>query len=127
MDERYSATEWIAAYLEWAGAAREARDAGSIDPAPAAAEEDGIEFARAYFEWMDARRTEAAPKPEPSVAATREAILLAALRTESDCIRVLRRVLDAGEASPRAVGLACEAIEYAELLLKDARLLSVRV
>jgi hypothetical protein len=125
MEERYSATEWIAAYLEWAGAAREARDAGSIDPAPAAAEEDGIEFARAYFEWMDARRLESAAAREPNT--TRQAILLAALRTESDCMRFLRRVLDAGEASPRAVGLACEAIESAEKLLEDERLLSARV
>lgn len=126
MDQRYDDSQWIAAYLEWTAADRDGLDAARTDPAHGGGE-DQMQFVQAYLDWMDARRSEAAPKPEPTVAATREAILLAALRTESDCIRVLRRVLDGGEASPRAVGLACEAIEYAELLLRDARLLSVRV
>lgn len=124
MDQIHAESIWIAAYLEWTGAAREAPAVRSIDPDPAAADEDGMQFARAYFEWMDARRIEAAPRRRPSIGATQEAILLAALRTESDCMRFLQRVLDAGEASPRAVGLACEALEYAEKLLADERLLA---
>jgi hypothetical protein len=125
MDQRHVESNWIAAYLEWTNAAREAPVARSIDPDPAVAEEDGMQFASTYFEWMDARRIEAAPRRAPGIGATQEAILLAALRTESDCVRFLRRVLDAGQASPRAVGLACEAIEGAESLLEDERLLAV--
>jgi hypothetical protein len=137
MDQRHAESQWIAAYLEWTHAASGASDFQSVDPVPAVNGEDAAQFASAYFEWTDARRIESAPRRAPDIgaarppngelavpSATREAILLAALRAESDCVRFLRRVLDAGEASPRAVGLACEAIECAETLLQDERLLA---
>jgi hypothetical protein len=141
MDQRYDDSQWVAAYLEWTGADRDGLDAARTDAAPAAGGEDQMQFVHAYLDWMDARRTVAAPRREPRAAAPqrpgreaevrgtrREAILLAALRTQSDCIRVLRRALDGGHAPPpHAVGLAYEAIEFAELLLKDERLRSVRV
>jgi len=131
MDDRYSGTHWIAAYLEWADAGRGTLDAAPIDPPPASADENRLRFIDAYHEWMDAGRHAAEPASSsgeiPLASAKREAILLAALRAQSNCIRVLRRVLDAGQTSPYAVGLACETIEYTHELLEDGHLISARL
>ncbi len=131
MDDRYSGTDWIAAYFEWADAGPGTLDRAPIDPLAAAADEDTLRFVDAYLDWMDARRPAIAPLPPSGnialAAAKREVILLAALRAQSNCIRVLRRVLDGGQTAPYAVGLACETIEYTHKLLEDGQLLPLRL
>jgi len=119
---------WINEYLEW-------MDPGSsgISATPAISADANMDFVAAYLEWIDSapsvtapgRATVVAHAPAPAgieiyrPEALREAILLMALRTESECVHVLRQVVDQGDATSRTVELAAEAIAYAERLLED--------
>jgi hypothetical protein len=78
----------------------------------------------AYFEWQEA--SAAAPfaypsqdsSPEVALCSSREAVLLAALRAESDCLFVLRDALSGGAGSSRALQLALETLDAAQWLLR---------
>ena len=139
MDEISGKDDWIDAYLEWTNSEGQAvgvclPPGGRIAQAGAAA---GVDFAAAYLEWMDAAQVARESGPGRRAGAFvayaggagemneldvfREAALLVALRTESDCVRILRRILEAGDASPRAVTFAYEALQHAERLLEDER------
>jgi hypothetical protein len=131
--------DWVGEYLEWTqpdgwtiGARSSATDDGKT-----AREMAGDEFVTAYLDWLDlelpmrvatspyraadpAGAAGASGRDMAGLDAFRDA-LLAALRTESDCLRFLRRVLDAGGAPPRMVKFASKALKHAERLLEDER------
>ena len=67
-----------------------------------------VDWVAAYLEWID---------DEPA-APSRETMLLSALRAESDCLHVLRQVLDAGESSAGSVQLAIDGLAEAQRLLE---------
>jgi hypothetical protein len=79
----------------------------------------------AYFEWQEA--SAAAPSayssqdslPEVALDRSREAVLLAALRAESDCLFVLRDALSGGVGSSHALRLALETLDAAQWLLRE--------
>jgi hypothetical protein len=110
MDQIKSTVDWIVEYLEWSNAGERGALPGVLAAVSVEAASDGAGdgFAAAYLEWMDA----AQPVSEPGFdLARREAALWAALCTESDCVHILRQLLDAGDAPPRTVKFAFEAIE----------------
>jgi hypothetical protein len=110
MDQIKSGVDWIVEFLEWSSADERTVGPGvlAVGGIEAASAGAGDEFAAAYLEWMDA----AQPVSEPGFdLARREAALWAALRTESDCVHILRQLLEAGDAPPRTVRFAFEAIE----------------
>jgi hypothetical protein len=133
MNQIRSDVDWIEAYLDWTNPERSDRRAS--EPAPMAysvAVEASEGFSAAYLEWMDAAppaRTPASPYRARAsggapgsddlgtLDALREAVLLVALRAESDCIHMLRRSLAAGETTPDAVKLAVEALDHVNRLL----------
>lgn len=132
MDQMNYATDWVGAYLEWTEIEWAESGRGSISRGIAAADDD---FPAAYLEWLDAGVPAHAP-PRGNRGATparrasdviggsggfHEAVLLAALHTESDCLHLLRQVLDAGAPNRGTVRLAVEALEYAHRLLDDER------
>jgi hypothetical protein len=84
----------------------------------------GSDWINAYLEWTE---TDAAPSAKPGAVADasreslREAILLMALRTESECMHILRQALDDGEPTPQTLRLAMEAIDCAKTLVADER------
>ncbi len=81
MDQDTGMTDWITADLDWTEYDYHAiTQRSQCDPALATSEE----IAAAYLEWLDAAATDA----------SREAILLSALRAESDCVRILRQLLE---------------------------------
>jgi hypothetical protein len=132
-DRRIGPVNWIGAYLEWTGA-----DGLALGLGPAV--RSGIwetrvdaseEFATAYLDWMGGRlggsgyhaavsASDPGVDPARGLDVFREALMVA-LRTESDCIRFLRRILEAGDTSTHTVTLASEALEHAERLLEDER------
>lgn len=92
METRTGHTDWIAAYLDWS-------HPGVREPAAAAMELKGSdEIAAAYLEWIDAAQGDI----------SREAILLSALRAQSDCVQVLRRLLEGALGEPHAPQLDAE-------------------
>lgn len=137
MNQSKSTFDWIGEYLDWtqpdgwtAGASPLATG-GAVQ----ASADIGEEFVSAYFDWMDWVEPVRAAK-SPYRAAARDSVrrggdmagldvfeeaLLAALRTESDCLQLLRRVLDAGETPPRIVKFASRTVKHAERLLEDER------
>jgi hypothetical protein len=94
MDQDRSGSAWISEFLEW-----------TFNESSSAADE---EFAEAYLEWIEA----------PPLDATREGILLMALRTEADCVHMLRQVLETDDAAPDTLRLAIEGLEDAQRLLE---------
>jgi hypothetical protein len=128
MEQRTQFPRWIAAYLDWAGM----DDAGS---APIDDRDPGVEFCNAYLNWLEAcapaglgrqlagnraggRR---AGDPLDGAEGYREAVLLAALHAQSDCLHILRRVLDHGPVDKSTIRLASEALDHAQRLLDDER------
>lgn len=110
MDQIKSSVDWMVEYLEWSSA-------GERDALPrvlatvsveAASDGAGDGFATAYLEWMDA--AQAMTEPDFNLA-RREAALWAALRTESDCVHMLRQLLEARDAPPRSVSFAFDTLE----------------
>ena len=96
MDADRSAADWVAAYLEW------------IDVTPMAEAADGADY-----DWS----LEAADDGEfPQLS--REDVLLSALRAESDCLHVLRQVLEAVDPAPGTVQLAMYGLVEAQRLLE---------
>jgi len=70
-------------------------------------DKSAAEWTTAYLEWIDA-------SPDFS----REGVLLMTLRTEADCVHVLRQVLEAGSTAPGTLRLAIEGLEDAQRLLE---------
>jgi len=77
-------SDWINAYLEWTEAGSGASGQLFAIPAMEAGDDRAEETAAVYLEWIDA-----AP-----IATQREAVLLMALRTESEFMHILRQALD---------------------------------
>jgi hypothetical protein len=79
----------------------------------------------AYFEWHESNA--AAPSsyspqsflPAIALEIPHEAVLLAALRAESDCLFVLRDAMSNGAGSSRTLQLALEALDSAQWLLRE--------
>jgi hypothetical protein len=114
MDRLTGRADWIAEYLEWSGAGEIAATPGARAGGQSESAGDGT-FAAAYLDWMDAA------VEDVTEAARREAALWAALRTESECVRILRRMLEARVTTPGALNFAYEALEQADRLLDDER------
>ena len=98
MAQRIGSPEWINAYLEWTNT--EFAVASGMDADAA------TDIATAYLEWIDAppakeRRAPAFRAGEPQ----REAVLLLALRTESECMQIVRQALDARISSDIEAGM----------------------
>jgi hypothetical protein len=110
MDQVNTTIDWIVEYLEWSNAGE--RDFWPGAPAGSGIDAAGAgsssEFSAAYLEWTDAAQAVIEPGFD---LARREAALWAALRTESDCVHILRQLLEAGDAPPRSMKFAFEAIE----------------
>jgi hypothetical protein len=122
---------WIVAYLEWLDGEERAGEA----PGPAAAEAAAAEAcsceetAAAYLEWIAApsfgrRATDRVGRATwagdvVGLEAHREAMLLKALETEADCLHLLRRVVDEGDAPSPPVKLIVEALADADRLCQD--------
>lgn len=117
MDRLTGSADWIAEYLEWSGAGEVGGSQGARASGSGASADEGVggTFVAAYLEWMQGAADEA------SEIARREAALWAALRTESECVRILRRLLEARDAAPGALQFAYEALECADRLLEDER------
>lgn len=137
MNQIESTFDWIGEYLDWtqpdgwtAGASPFAMD----DPAQASAK-ISQEFVTAYLDWINlAEPVRAAMSPYRAAARDSlgsrddmaglgvfEEALVAALRTESDCLRLLRGILDADKSPPRIVKFASRTVRHAERLLEDER------
>jgi len=128
MQQTMQPADWIGAYLEWSGL--ELHAAGmSAETAQA------TDFSAAYCEWLDSRSAQTAGKRTAEQGrgrrasdvfagsnGFREAVLLAALHAQADCLHILRQVLDHGSAGVGTVRLASEALEHAQRLLDDERL-----
>jgi hypothetical protein len=110
MDQIKSSVDWMVEYLEWSSAGERGALPGVLAAVSVEVASDGAGdgFAAAYLEWMDA--PQAVPEPGFDLA-RREAALWAALRTESDCVHILRQLLEARDAPPRSVKFAFETIE----------------
>jgi hypothetical protein len=131
MEQDRSGTEWISEFLEWTfgESDRSLAELRAHADAMTAIGGDG-EFANAYLGWIDATPVAAAARPpfaydRRGVAseadrpgASREGILLMALRAEVDCVHMLRQVLEADGAAPGALQLALEGLEEAQRLLE---------
>lgn len=134
MDQIDNAPDWIGAYLDWTQIEQELTPANSTGGGRRAAPVSDF-FSTAYLEWLDASlpaqpQTWAIRATMPARRAAdvfggasgfHEAVLLAALHTESDCLHLLRQVLDGGAPNRGTVRLAVEALEYAHRLLDDER------
>ena len=109
MDQIMQSFDWIAEYLEWSNAGESiagSRVAAGSGIGPCDGSSEG--FIASYLEWMES----AAPAPEAVFdLARREAALWAAMRAESDYVHILRRMLEAGDASPRSMTTAFDAME----------------
>jgi len=109
MDQSRWGQEWVDAYLEWMtdadgmAGARRSLAAADIDL------DDGEFFTSAYLEWMDSADRER----------IREAVLLDALHIESECVHILKQVLDYNSRSPEVLALAMESLRAANDLLAD--------
>jgi len=130
MNQSTGTADWIGAYLEWTGAGSftGAREHIEFGGAEAAGADLAANYTAAYLEWMDAappvreRRTRyrAREARDGDADVCREALLVA-LQMESDCIKFLRQILEAGGTTTRSVSFASETIEHAERRLEDGR------
>jgi hypothetical protein len=118
MAQHIGSSEWINAYLEWTNTEFSTAAKMSLASGMDLAED----IATAYLEWIDAppakeRRALGASAAEPQ----REAVLLLALRTESECMHIVRQALDSGLPTSQTMQLALEALECAKSLLESER------
>ena len=122
MAQHIGNSDWINAYLEWTDAEFGMSSQWFAVSGMEAGEDWAEETAAVYLEWIDAeptamRRAAAVLAPEP----LREAVLLMALRTESECMHILRQALDAGRPTSQTMQLAMEALDCAKSLLETER------
>ena len=137
MNQIESTFDWVGEYLEWTqpdGWAIGSSSNPFSGPVQSSADA-GEEFATAYLDWMNweepvraARsayragvRNSARGDDDMSGLDVFEEALLAALRTESDCLRLLRGIMDADNTPPRIVKFASRTVKHAERLLEDER------
>ncbi|HSH07195.1 MAG TPA: hypothetical protein VLA41_05990 [Burkholderiales bacterium] len=129
MEKTKQAVDWIGAYLEWSGA-------DWTPPRQAALQAAETDFCAAYLDWMDTgaiagrqrrerlRQTMHGRRASDVMAGTngfREAVLLAALRAQSDCLYILRQVVGNGGADVATLKLAVQALDHAQRLIDDER------
>lgn len=110
MDQVMRGVDWIAEYLEWSNAG-EAIAGSRVAAASGTGPHDATSgaFIASYLEWMES----ALPAPEAVFdLARREAALWAAMRAESDCVRLLRRILEANGGTPRSLYSAFDEMEH---------------
>jgi len=96
MNREWSSQEWVAAYLEW--------------------------FELPDTDWVDEPESMLPAQASADLAridARSEAVLLWALRTESDCMHILRELLEAGDSAPERIRQTVQALEHAEQLLGE--------
>lgn len=125
MDETNEAVNWTSAYLEWIDMGTQSFGPGrGTDETVAQAD---TEWADAYLEWIDSA-TAPGLRPGSGVEDNmrkldvfREAILLTALHTETECMQILRQRLANGDTNVHAVKLAAKALQHAERLLEEER------
>lgn len=119
MNQSPLGVNWIDEYLDWVTPANHPRETRGLPLATRSTSES----VAAYLEWMDVDRSDAgnAALPAPAANPVRETALLAALQTESDCMHMMRRALDAGEPSAQTLQLATEALEDARRLMEKER------
>ncbi len=131
MEQDRRGTEWISEFLEWTFGEndRSVAELRAHADAMTAIGNDG-KFADAYLDWIDATPVAAAARSQFAYdrrgvasdadrpGASREGILLMALRAEVDCVHMLRQVLEADDAAPGALRLALEGLEDAQRLLE---------
>ena len=119
MAQHIGSPEWIDAYLEWtteSGTAAKGFLACGMDANVA------LDIAGAYLEWIDAPPAKERRAVAPSaVQPQREAVLLLALRTESECMHMLRQALDCGFPTSQALRVAMDALDCARSLLDSER------
>ena len=120
MAQHIGSPEWIDAYLEWTDT--ESRTAARVLLAASMDAEAAMDITTAYLEWLDAppakeRRAVASSAMQPQ----REAVLLLALRTESECMHMLRQALDCGFSTSQTLRVAMEALDCARSLLDSER------
>lgn len=137
MNQSESTYDWVGEYLDWTqpdgwaiGASSDARGGPVQSGADA-----GEEFVTAYLDWIGCAEPVRAARSAYRAAARDsiwrgdgmagldvfEEALMAALRAESDCLQLLRGILDAGKTPPRIVKFASRTVKNAERLLEDER------
>lgn len=131
MEQIKQAADWIGASLEWWGNI----DSMATSPVPTQADPEE-DFCAAYLGWMDSNpwaggeargSSPQAPGRRASDAVSgsygfREAVLLAALHAQSDCLHILRQMVGNGSNSVGTLRLAAEALDHAQRLIDDERL-----
>lgn len=130
MARHIGSPDWIDAYLEWTD-----REPGIGDRFLAyCGDDDGEDVATVYLEWIDAAPAVAqvaaqVANTEPGMPdLLRQTVLLMALRTESECVHLLRQALDSGEPTARTLRLAVETLEHvdADVQALSSRFLEMR-
>lgn len=124
MTQHSSSSEWISAYLEWTDSEVGTTSQRSAFPVAIAGANGGEDIAAIYLEWIDsapAQHAATAFAAEP----LREAVLLMALRTESECMHILRQALDDGRPTSQTLRLALDNVE-ADVRALSGRILELR-
>ncbi len=128
MNESERMEDWIAAYLDWANSdGRTVHLRGSGGDVAGEMYPPSDTFVAAYLDWIDEQfapapgQARVAMETGGELSTLREAVLLDALRTESDCIHMLRQLIDVGSASAATLRFAIETVERADRLLEDER------
>jgi hypothetical protein len=131
MKQRDQAEDWIGSYLDWSDAGWTASLRRALDG------QSEVDYCAVYLEWMDAgpmnggreRRAMAgfargrrASDVMSGSYGFREAVLLAALHAQTDCLHILREVVGNGSTKVGTLRLAAEALEHAQRLIDDERL-----
>ena len=129
MNRSMSSFDWIGEYLDWTQpdgwtvGANPLATGGTVQASAAMCQD----FVAAYFDWMDGMEPlRAAKSPYRAVSGNSvggsgdmagldmfEAALMAALRTESDCLQLLQRVLDTRGTPPRFLKFASRTLDHA--------------
>lgn len=120
--------EWIGAYRAWLDGEDGMLERRSYARRSGGGTDGGDDFAACFLEWvqvesaplLDFKRAEQpAPGEQEQV---RESVLLDTLRMESECVHMLREVLDSDSRTPETLQLALQALRSAdELLLEENR------
>ena len=129
MDQRRTrdrrTAEWIGAYRTWMDGEEGMVERRSCVRRSSRDTDGGEDFTACFLEWV---QVESAPLLEfkgaeqPAREQIRESVLLDTLRMESECVHMLRQVLDSDSRTPETLQLALQALRNAdELLLEENR------
>ena len=130
MEQIKQAVGWIGAYLEWSDS-----DWAATSPMMTQGYSE-VDFCAAYLDWMDANPLTGRERRVPSAQARgrrasdavasaygfREAVLFAALHSQSDCLQILRETVGNGGTNVGTLRLAMEALDHSQRLIDDERL-----